>query len=105
LDRPTGGNFGGCTMREPKLADLMVDETATARRRASLARQKAVKITVTIDTKSLHALRDASQRTGVPYQALVSRALKKSLTRQTTMESRLDHLEREVKRMKRILVA
>jgi uncharacterized DUF497 family protein len=24
LDRPTGGNFGGCTMREPKLADLMV---------------------------------------------------------------------------------
>ena len=57
-------------MREPKLDDLMVDETATARLRASLAREKAVKITVTIDT-SLHALRDASQRTGVPYQALV----------------------------------
>lgn len=92
-------------MREPKLDDLMVDETTTARLRALLAGEKAVKITVTIDTKSLHALREASQRTGVPYQALVSRAVKKGLPRQTSMESRLDHLEREVKRMKRILVA
>ncbi len=92
-------------MREPKLDDLTVDEAATARLRASMAREKAVKITVTIDTKSLHALREASQRMGVPYQALVSRVLKKGLTRQATMESRLDQLEREVKRMKRILVA
>jgi predicted DNA binding CopG/RHH family protein len=92
-------------MREPKLDDLIVDETATARLRASLARDKAVKITVTIDTKSLHALKEASRQTGVPYQALVSRTLKHGLTRQATMESRLHHLEREVKRMKRILAA
>ena len=77
-------------------------------RRNSEARwheKKTVKITVTIDTKSLHALREASRRTGVPYQALVSRVLKTGLTRRVTTESRLDRLEREVKRMKRILVA
>lgn len=92
-------------MREPKLEDLTVDETATARLRASLAREKAVKLTVTIDTKSLHALKEVSRRTGVSYQALVSRTLKKGLTNRATLESRLDHLEREVKRMKRILAA
>ena len=92
-------------MREPRLDDLMVDEAASVQLRAALAREKAVKITIMIDTKSLQALREASRRTGVPYQALVSRVLKKGLTTRFTTESRLDRLEREVKRMKRILVA
>ncbi len=92
-------------MREPKLDELILDEAGTANIKASLSREKAVKITVTVDAKSLHALKVASQQTGVPYQALVSRALKEGLTRHTTLASRLDQLEREVKRMKRILVA
>ena len=92
-------------MREPKLDDLVVDETATARLRASLARENSVKITITIDTKSLHALREASQRTGVPYQALVSQTLKKSLTKQATVGSKLEPLQHKVKRMKRAQVA
>ncbi|MEP6890883.1 MAG: hypothetical protein ABI955_09355 [Nitrospirota bacterium] len=92
-------------MREPKLDDLTVDEAASVQLRAALAREKGVTVTIMIDTKSLHALKEASRRTGVPYQALVSRALKTGLTRQVTTESRLDRLEREVKRMKRILVA
>lgn len=92
-------------MREPKLKDLTVDEAGTARLRTSVAQEKAVKITITIDTKSLSALRKASKRTGMPYYALVSRVLNKGIERQTATESRLDQLEREVKRMKRILVA
>lgn len=92
-------------MREPKLDDLTVDEAASVQLRAALAREKGVTVTIMIDTKSQHALKEASRRTGVPYQALVSRALKTGLTRQVTTESRLDRLEREVKRMKRILVA
>lgn len=92
-------------MREPKLKDLTVDEAGTARLRAQMAREKAVKITIMIDTKSLSSLRKASKQTGVPYHALVSRVLKKGLSKQTATESRLDQLEREVKRMKRILVA
>ena len=92
-------------MREPKLDDFTVDEAASVQLRTALAREKAVKLTIMIDTKSLNTLKEASRRTGMPYQALVSRALKKGLTRRVTMESRLDRLEREVKRMKRILVA
>ena len=92
-------------MREPRLDDLTVDEAASVQLRTALAREKSVKLTIMIDTKSLHVLRKASQRTGVPYQALVSRVLKKGLTRQVNTESQLDRLEREVKRMKLILVA
>jgi predicted DNA binding CopG/RHH family protein len=92
-------------MREPKLNDLIIDETATTHLRTSLAGEKAVKITITIDAKGLHALRKASKQTGVPYQTLVGKLLKKGLRKQATTESRLDQLEREVKRMKRILVA
>lgn len=57
-------------MREPKLKDHTADEAGTARLRSSVAQGKAVKITITIDTKSLSALRKASQRTGMPYHAL-----------------------------------
>ena len=92
-------------MREPRLDELTVDEAASVQLRAALAREKAVKLTIMIDTKSLRALKEASRRTGVPYQALVGQALKKELTRRVTTESRLDRLEREVKRMRRILVA
>lgn len=64
-------------MREPKLKDLMIDEAGTARLRAS----------------------------AIPYHALVSRVLKTDPAKQTATESRLDQLEREVKRIKRIRVA
>lgn len=92
-------------MREPKLHELTIDKAATAKIRASLAREKAVTITITVDAKSLHGLKTAAKRTGVPYPALVRRALQSGLRRQVTTESRLDQLERDVKRMKRILVA
>lgn len=92
-------------MREPKLNHLLIDEAAIARFRAALARNKAVKITIKVDTKSLHALKQMSRRTGVPYQALVGRVLKETMKKGASTESRLDRLEREVKKMKRILVA
>ncbi len=40
LDRLPGGSFGGCTMREPRLDDLTVDEAASAQLRGALAREK-----------------------------------------------------------------
>jgi predicted DNA binding CopG/RHH family protein len=92
-------------MREPKLSRLTIDEAATAKVRAALARNTAVKITINVDTKSLSALKRISQQTGVPYQALVGRVLKETVNRRATTESRLDRLEREIKKMKRILVA
>lgn len=92
-------------MREPSLRHLTIDEAATARLRAALARKKTVTVTINVDVKSVRALQQASRQTGVPYQALIGRVLKETTRRRATTESRLDRLEREVKRMKRILVA
>jgi predicted DNA binding CopG/RHH family protein len=92
-------------MREPRLGDLTIDEAGTAKFRASLAGQKAVKITVNVDLKSLHLLKEVSRKTGVPYQTLVSRMLKDTVQGRVTTESRLDRLERELQKMKRMLVA
>lgn len=92
-------------MREPKLGQLKVDEAGTARFLAALAGRKTVKITINLDTQSLRVLKEASRQTGVPYHGLVGRVVKDAVARRVTTEARLDRLERELKKMKRILVA
>ncbi|MGE3154474.1 MAG: hypothetical protein AB7G48_17905 [Nitrospiraceae bacterium] len=92
-------------MREPKLERLKVDEAGTAKLRAAFARQKAVRITINIDSSSFRGLRQAARQTGVPYETLLGRLLITGQHRRATMESRLNRLEQEVKRMKRIMVA
>jgi ribosome-associated translation inhibitor RaiA len=84
---------------------LQIDDAGTAKLRAALAGQKSVKITITIDGKSLRLLKHAARKTGVPYQTLVIRALANAAAGQGATDSRLDRLERELKRMKRMLVA
>jgi predicted DNA binding CopG/RHH family protein len=92
-------------MREPQFNHLKIDEDSTAQLRAALAGKKPVKITIQVDTKSLRALKQISRQTGMPYQALVGQAFKETAHRRASTESRLDRLEQEVKKMKRILVA
>ncbi|CAI4031361.1 hypothetical protein DNFV4_01783 [Nitrospira tepida] len=92
-------------MREPKLEHLKVDEAGTAKLRATFARQKAVRITINIDPGSYRGLRRVARETGVPYETLISWLLRMDEDRRATMETRLNRLEQEVKRMKRIMVA
>lgn len=84
---------------------MKIDKAGTAKIRAALAGDKTVKVTINIDAESLRSLKRISQRTGVPYQNLLARLMKESVNGRGSTESRLDRLERELKRMKRILVA
>ncbi len=92
-------------MRPPRLGGMKIDKAGTAKIRAALAGDKTVKVTINIDAESLRSLKRISQRTGVPYQNLLARLMKESVKGRGSTESRLDRLERELKRMKRILVA
>ena len=92
-------------MREPTLDRLKVDEAGMAKLRAAFGRQKAVQITIDMDANSFRGLKRAARETGVPYETLLGRLLKMGEHRRATMESCLNRLEQEVKRMKRILVA
>ncbi len=92
-------------MREPSLAQLKIDEAATERMRKAIAASKAVKITITLDRSSLKTLQELSRKTGVPYQDLIGKTVKDAMRRRITTDSRIDRLERELKKMKRMLVA
>lgn len=92
-------------MTEPKLGNLKVDVAETAKIRRSLKKQKSVKITINLDADSLKTLKKEASASGVPYQRLLNRLLKESLTSKRATESRIDRLERELREVKRKLVA
>lgn len=92
-------------MKQPKMSDLVLDAGSTNRIRSKMAQEGKVKITINIDKDSLTILRARSGETGIPYQRLLNRILKGALQKKQNTESRLDHLERELARLKRKLVA
>ena len=92
-------------MKEPKPSELEIDQRSTRQIRQSMAKTKAVKITINIDKENLDILRDKAARTGVPYQRLLNRLLTKSLQSEKDTESRLTRLEREVTKLKKKIVA
>jgi len=92
-------------MKEPKLTDLEVDEKATRQIHQKMAKAKSVKITINIDRDSIDFLRVKSAETGIPYQRLLNRLLKKALETESETESRLDRLEKEIGRLNKKIVA
>jgi predicted DNA binding CopG/RHH family protein len=92
-------------MREPKLRNLKVDVAETAKIRRSLKKQKSVKITINLDADSLNTLKKEASASGVPYQRLLNRLLKESLTSKRDTESRIDRIERELREVKKRLAA
>ncbi len=92
-------------MKEPKLSELEIDQRSTRQIRRSMAKTKAVKITINIDKENLDILRDKAAETGIPYQRLLNRFLSKALQDDKETESRLTRLEREVTKLKKKVVA
>ena len=92
-------------MKEPKLSDLEIDTKGTRRIRREMAGPRPVKITINIDAQSLDLLRAKSAGTGVPYQRLLNRFLTRALRNDTDTESRIDRLEREITKLKKMVVA
>jgi hypothetical protein len=70
-----------------------------------MAVSRSVKITINIDSDNLDILRAKSAATGVPYQRLLNRFLTRALVGNRESESRLDRLEKEVKQLKKRIVA
>jgi predicted DNA binding CopG/RHH family protein len=90
-------------MKEPRLKDLVIDDKGTRQIRRKMAIARSVKITINIDKDSLDILRAKAAETGVPYQRLLNQILNRALQNDTHTESRLDRLEREITRLKKIV--
>ena len=100
-----GDNFGGFTMKQPKLNELVIDRRGTKEIRSKMKRSKKIKITINIDEDSLVLLRKMSSETSAPYQKLLNQILKDGLSKRSDAESRLDRIEKELKRIKREIAA
>ncbi len=92
-------------MKQPKLHDLVIDRRSTTEIRSKMKRARKIKITINVDEDSLALLRKMSSETGAPYQRLLNQILKEGLSKRSEAESRLDRIEKELKRIKRKIAA
>jgi predicted DNA binding CopG/RHH family protein len=103
LDRHRGESLRGFTMKEPRLNDLVINDKGTQQIRRKMASARSVKITINIDKDSLDILRAKAAETGMPYQRLLNQFLNRALQNDEQTESRLDRLEKEITRLKKIV--
>lgn len=92
-------------MKQPNLHHLRIDRVASGKIRAALSKKKRVTITVNLDTDSLKALKTLSSKTGIPYQRLLNTVLTTNITQQESIQSRLNRLEQELRKIKRHVAA
>ncbi len=92
-------------MKKPNVNNLKINVTETKRVRSAIARQKSVKITINIDSSTLTKFREMANESGVPYQRLINKTLAESLVAEAVAQSRLERIEKELKALKRKLVA
>jgi len=92
-------------MKQPKLKDLVIDRAGTRKLRSQLDKTKRIKISINFDERSLTFLRKVSGRSALPYQQILSHVLKETTGDTGAAKSRLDRIERELKKLKRRIAA
>jgi len=90
-------------MKQPKVNDLTIDRAGTRQLRAQLKKNKKIKITINVDAASLGSVRNIGGKTSLPYHGFLSQLLKEHLDEKAI--SRLNRIERELKKLKRRIAA
>jgi hypothetical protein len=70
-----------------------------------MAKAKNIKITINVDAASLAPLKELAAESGIPYQRLLNIILKEGLERKSTLESRIEKIERDLREMKKAVAA
>ena len=92
-------------MKHPNLSHLRIDRVATNKIRTAFSKKNRVTITVNLDSDSLKALTTLSRNTGIPYQRLLNTLLTTNISQQESVQSRLNRLEQELRKIKRHVAA
>ncbi|MCO6430794.1 MAG: hypothetical protein J5J00_08025 [Deltaproteobacteria bacterium] len=92
-------------MKKPNLKSLKLNEVETKHIRSNMAKQKSVKITININADTLGKLRAIADESGIPYQRLINRTLTESLAGQNHNSERIERIEKELRALKKKLVA
>lgn len=91
-------------MKQPNLRHLKIDPIGTATMRKAL-RKGRVTITMNLNAADLHTLNTRSKKSGVPYQRLLSKLITTTVSQQESIQSRMDRLEQELRKVKRYVAA
>jgi predicted DNA binding CopG/RHH family protein len=100
-----GENIGGIMTKRIKAETLKIDWKGTKRIRSAMAKQESVKVTIHLDANGLAALKETSEKSGAPYKRLLNSILEESLKNREVTESRLEKLEKELKKVKQKIAA
>jgi predicted DNA binding CopG/RHH family protein len=87
-------------MKQPNYKNLKISKSGTEAMRKRAAHAKAIKITINVDQDSLVKLKRMSESSGTPYQRLLNRILKAGLEHESDLESRVNQLEHEIKKLR-----
>lgn len=92
-------------MKQPKLKELRLDKKGTEQIRRTMQNQAKVKITINIDADNLSALRQLADSGGGSYQRLLNKILRDGLKNRTSSDNRLERIERELAKLKKLIAA
>ena len=92
-------------MKQPNLNNLTIDYPGTQKLRSQIKRTKKIKITINIDERSLTLLKKISGQSAIPYQQIVRQVLERTAIEKGDAKSRLDRIERELKKLQRQIAA
>lgn len=92
-------------MKQPKLSKLAINEAGTKKIREIAGKSSKIKITINIDKDSLNSVKKMAHQSGSSYQKLLNEILKKGLAKNNDSESRLQRLEKEIAKIKKIIAA
>lgn len=90
-------------MKPPKINNLRIDRAGSKSLRARLKKTKAIKITIHLDARSLSSLEKIGDKRLLPYYESLGQFLK--VKPDNTAVSRLERIEKEIKKLKRQIAA
>lgn len=91
-------------MKRPALRHLKIDRAGTTGMRRTL-RKNRVTITINLNPEELQTLNTRSKKSGIPYQRLLSTLITTTVSQQESIQSRMDRLEQELRKVKRHVAA
>jgi uncharacterized protein (DUF4415 family) len=90
-------------MREPKIKNLKFNKEMTKKIKEAIKKDK-IEIIFKMDKDLMAKLKEISKEQGTKYQTVMNNILRQSLSSKNTLKDRLTNLEKEVKKIKKMVV-
>ncbi len=85
--------------------NIKIDKKSTAKMRKAFSKSSKVRVTINFDADILEDVRKMAKEIGSPYQTLLNKIVREAVIKKNEEESRLDHIEAEISKLKKKLGA